>query len=73
MSADPSKCWWWPTTLSHAEADEDCGREWSCSCGPCRSARADGETPDSMAAHVAFARLERTSGRLAAIQKVGAL
>lgn len=31
--------WWFKTATEHDLADEDCGREWMCSCGPCRAAR----------------------------------
>ena len=62
--------WWWKTALVHGEADEACERKWSCACGACRSARKAGETPETMAAHVAFARLERVEGRAAAIRSL---
>jgi len=31
--------WWFDTATKHDLADEDCGREWTCACGPCKAAR----------------------------------
>jgi len=31
--------WWYATAVKHSAADDACGREWSCMCGPCREGR----------------------------------
>jgi hypothetical protein len=49
------------TGKTHAEADAACGREWTCQCGACKRAR-------EINIHRAFAKLEGTERRLAAIR-----
>jgi hypothetical protein len=39
VSRRPPIEWSLATAIMHAEADQDCGREWSCACGACRTAR----------------------------------
>ena len=64
------------TAASHVDADEACGRDWTCNCGACRHAReltACKTAKDfrwRMGVDAAFARVEVLENRLAAVRRV---
>lgn len=53
---------------SHADADRDCGRAWSCQCGACRITRKEPKVMALFEVHQAFGRIERLE-RLRAVMK----
>jgi hypothetical protein len=64
------------TAASHVDADEACGRDWTCSCGTCRIAREVTACKTAkdfrwrLRVDVAFAKVEATKSRLAAVRRI---